>query len=74
LNPEPAGLRFVHWLLRKSATDLRAEAIRVADRSGVERELIAKAAGLKWPMSQQRWWKIRQASSSVDHRDWSVTA
>ena len=33
----------------------RAEAINAADDAGVPRDQIAAAAGLKWPMSRQRW-------------------
>jgi uncharacterized membrane protein len=44
---------------RNEARQRRAEAIRAADDAGVPRELIAAAAGLQWPMSRQRWSKLR---------------
>jgi len=37
----------------------RSAAIRAADDAGVPRELIADAAGLRWPMSRQRWSELR---------------
>ncbi|MDR1213850.1 MAG: hypothetical protein LBK54_07205 [Propionibacteriaceae bacterium] len=45
---------------RRRATLRRAEAIRAADDAGIPREAIAEAAGLKWPMTRQRWSKVRQ--------------
>ena len=37
----------------------RSAAICAADDAGVPRELIARAAGLQWPMSRQRWSQLR---------------
>jgi hypothetical protein len=38
----------------------RATAIRAAEEAGISKEVIAAAAGLQWPMSNQRWWSIRR--------------
>ena len=41
------------------ARQARAAAIRAADDAGIDRALIAEAAGLTWPMSRQRWSQLR---------------
>ena len=44
---------------RLEARQARAAAIRAADDAGIDRALIAEAAGLTWPMSRQRWSQLR---------------
>jgi len=44
---------------RVEARQARAAAIRAADDAGIDRALIAEAAGLTWPMSRQRWSQLR---------------
>ncbi len=41
----------------------RRKALVEADDAGVDRELIADACGLQWPLSRNRWSQLRRGVS-----------
>ena len=47
-------------LERVSGRVERGQAIIAAEAAGIQREEIAEAAGLKWPMTRARWSQLRR--------------
>jgi len=59
-SAEVEGIRQKYKEIAQEARQRRATAIRAASDAGIDKELIVRSAGLKWPVSRQRWSELRK--------------
>jgi hypothetical protein len=53
---------------QRRARSQRGQAVTAADDAGIDRDEIAKAAGIDWPVSSGRWSQIRAGKNAPKSR------